>query len=152
MKTEERVSWQYEYSVEVTEIDTQHRELMDMVNDMIDHSTDPQGERKIFFQGVIGATYNHLAKHFDTEERMLVKAGYDKLAEHRKEHEKLSAKVKDIRSELENNNEDTAMRELIMTFKEYFQSHILMYDKEAKDYFKAGSKTTDFSGFQAGIF
>ena len=151
MNAIERVSWEYEYSVGVIEIDAQHKELMNMVNDLIGHSTDTKAERMMFFQKATERAYYHLVKHFDTEERVLSKTDYEKMTDHKKEHENLKAKIKAIRSELGNNNEDAAMNNLTITLKEYFLSHILLYDKEAKQFFQSGSKIMASTGFQEGI-
>jgi len=151
MKTIERVTWEYEYSVGVVEIDNQHKELMNLVNDLINHSTDEKNERKPYLLKAVETASSHLAKHFDTEERVLGKTDYEKMAEHKKEHENLVAKVKAVKNELGNNNEDTVMYNLSITMKEYFLSHILLYDKEAGKYFKTGSEIIAASGFQEGI-
>ena len=155
MKPVDLVRWELEYSVDVIEIDAQHRELMNMVNDMIHHSTESPAKTKAYLEKAIYTAGSSLAKHFDTEERILNRTNYDKLVDHKKEHENLTSKVKAIFYELGSNSQDIALYDLTVTLKEYFLSHILLYDKAAMEFFKAGSKVlaySDFqSDFQAGI-
>ena len=152
MKTLDRANWHFEYSVEVNEIDIQHRELMNMLNDMINHSADDYENRKKYFYNIMETASSHLANHFDTEERVLGKTSYDMLEEHKNEHKKLISRVTSLRDGLGKINEEIALYDLTATLKEYFLSHIIMFDKEAKEYFKTGSRIITHSGFQAGIF
>ena len=151
MRPIELVNWELDYSVDVVELDSQHRELMNLVNDMINHSTDNETERKKYFQRIIFVASSHVAKHFDTEEKVLSRTNYGIFEEHKKEHKKITEKIKAIQDELGNNNGDIALQNLTVTLKEYFLSHILLYDKEAKEFFKAGSKIIASADFQAGI-
>ena len=151
MEVTERFNWDIEYSVGVAEIDNQHKELMKLVNNLISHSSDTKTERKLFFHKVIEIANNRLANHFDTEERVLSRTSYEKLTDHKKEHENLTSRVKAIRSEVGSNNEDLALYDLTLILKEYFLSHILLYDKEAKDFFKTGSDMIAPNGFLEGI-
>ena len=147
----ETMNWALDYSVGVVEIDGQHRELLNLLNSLIQHSEDSRAERKSYFQKVIIIVNTHVAKHFDTEERVLCRTAYEKLEEHKKEHEKISGRIKKIWQELGSSNGDRALYDLTVTLKEYFLSHILLYDKEAMDFFKAGSKLAVSDGFHAGI-
>ena len=151
MKAIDLVNWELDYTIGVSEIDAQHRELINMVNDMIRHSFNSQAERKMYFAKNIISVSSHIARHFDTEERVLVRTSYEKLTEHKKEHEKITGKIKTIRNELGASSGDATLYNLTITLKEYFLSHILLYDKDAKEFFRAGSKSIASADFHAGI-
>ena len=151
METRDFISWGLDYTTGITEIDDQHRELMDLANEMIIHSSASQAERKIFIQKVVFIAGNLLANHFNTEERVLTRTNYDRLAEHKKQHEILIGKVKAVLTEVGNNNEEIVLFNLTNTFKENFLSHILFYDKDAKDFFQTGISYNTHTGIQAGV-
>ena len=151
MTDAECFTWENEYSVGVMEIDSQHKDLMKLLNDLIRHSTEPKVKRVQFFQKAIEMAHNYFANHFDTEERVLNKTDYEKFMDHKKEHENIIARVKAIWSELGTNNEDAVMHNLTITLKEYFLSHILLFDKEAQHFLRSGNEVFANAGFQEGI-
>lgn len=134
----ELINWDEEYSLGITEIDEQHRELLNFVNDLISHSTDSQIGGNIYLKKIIDAVINHVTHHFWTEEKILAKTDYKKLNDHKMEHEKITAKIIDIRSEMGNEKGEMALYNLTITLREYFLSHILLFDRDAKYYFRAG--------------
>jgi len=136
--TGELLKWDTKYSVGVDEIDAQHKELLDFVNDLINHSIEKQIGGNIYIKKIIDAIINHVTHHFSTEEKLLAKTSYTKLAEHKKEHEKIAARVIDLRREMGNEKGDMALYSLTVTLREYFLIHIVQYDKEACDFFKEG--------------
>ena len=139
MKAIELIHWESEYSVGVAEIDAQHLDLINLINDMISLSTETRaGAKKNFIEKctLAGA---HWFKHFETEENILSKTTYEKFADHKNEHENLTAKVVNLQNIL-SSKEDVDLFSLIVSFKEWVLSHILLYDKEAKDFFKMGNK------------
>ena len=138
--SDEHINWESEYSVGVAEIDKQHLELLNFVNDLINNSTENQKGLSAYNRKVIEDVINHVAFHFETEERILSKTNYEKFGDHKKEHEKISAKINNIRSEIGNEKSDMALYNLTITLKEYFLSHILLFDKDAAEYFREGEQ------------
>ena len=132
-------NWESEYSLGVAEIDAHHQELLNFVNDLINNSAESQIGRSIYFKKIIDAIINHMTHYFGTEEKILANTKYEKLTDHKKEHERITEKIIKIRSEIGNEKEEMALYNLTVTLKEYFLSHILLYDKEARDFFREGA-------------
>ena len=133
----ELVHWESEYSVGAAEIDSQHKDLVELINELISHSAQSQSGWKKKFEKSIKSIAAHSSLHFKTEEEILSKTEYKNFADHKKEHERLTGKLKHIINELDNIKWEVELYTLTVSFKEWFLSHILLYDKEAKDYFKA---------------
>jgi hemerythrin-like metal-binding protein len=92
------LTWDKTLSVEVPEIDEDHRRLVDLYN-ILNHAV------------VDGATPEYLAAvtdeliactiwHFRHEERLMLQYGFDGLAEHKAEHEELIASAKALQQQL----------------------------------------------------
>jgi len=129
-----------DFSVGVTEIDTQHQELLGLVNELIDHSQKKQMGGTIYFKKIIDAVINHVTHHFASEEMILSKTDYGNFPDHKMEHDKLIQKIIFIRSEFGNEKGDMALFNLTVALKEYFLSHVLLYDKDAGKFFAEGVK------------
>jgi len=139
IKPPELMHWESEYSVGVKEIDAQHLELMKKINDLISHSINSLDEGVRYFEETMNAVIEDTAIHFKTEEKLLLKTDYEVFADHKKEHDELMGKVESIKKELKKIKAETDLRNLTISFREWFLSHILLYDKEARDSFKAAS-------------
>ena len=141
MNENELIHWESEYSVGVEKIDNQHKELMNLINDLISRSVEQapmgnRGENKKHFLKISALTRDYTLKHFRTEEKILSNTTYGKFEDHKREHEKLTAKMAAIIDELKNTKGEIDLYNLTVNFKEWLLSHILLFDKEAKEYFR----------------
>lgn len=78
------VTWCDEYNVNVEEIDTQHRKLLELVNDL--HSSVEACVDKNDLKNLLIELLEFTKVHFSTEERFMKEYDYPELAEHHKEH------------------------------------------------------------------
>jgi len=142
MKTEyiNYIIWNKEYSIDVLEIDLQHKELMNLVNNSISHCLGSAKSEKKYFDKIVNESIKFLEKHFSTEEQIFDRTGYDKKEEHKKEHETIFNKMTAISNDLKDDKKEMDLFTLITNLKEWLLSHILAYDKTAKEYFKEGIK------------
>jgi hemerythrin len=84
--------WDNTLSVDVPEIDEDHRKLVDLFN-LLNHAV-AAGEAKAYVEAVMEELVSCTLWHFRHEERLMLKYGYAGLAEHRSEHEELIASAK----------------------------------------------------------
>ena len=136
----ELIHWKQEFSVGVDEIDAHHREMVDHINALINNSEGSLAGKKKFFRKTMTSIKKLAAKHFKIEEKILSKSKYERLEEHKREHENLSEKINNVKNEIAGIKEDNDLFNLTVNLKEWLLSHILLYDKEAHPYFKTGSK------------
>jgi hemerythrin-like metal-binding protein len=134
----EYIKWDKEYSVDVPEIDTQHKELMNIINHFIRNCTGDMAAEKAFFDKIIDIGIKEIERHFNTEEKILDKTKYGKLEEHKAEHKIFLNKLKTIVNEIKEGKREINLTEMTINVKEWLLTHIIAYDKEAKEYFKGG--------------
>ncbi|MGE5155829.1 MAG: bacteriohemerythrin [Bdellovibrio bacteriovorus] len=84
--------WDSGLSVHVKEIDEDHRRLVDVFN-ILSHSVE-QGDARNYIEAVLEELISLTVWHFRHEERLMLKYGYQGLAEHKTEHEQLIASAR----------------------------------------------------------
>jgi hemerythrin len=88
------LTWKPEFSLGIESIDDEHRQMIDMINDVYKQMLNcSEIERPELFLSDI---YIAVAAHFAHEERMMVKAKYHEYKEHRADHESLLVELRDI--------------------------------------------------------
>ena len=84
--------WDEALSVQLQEIDDDHRRLVDLFN-MLNHSV-IDNDAPDYINAVLEELITCTAWHFRHEERLMVKYGYQGLDEHRAEHNELIASAR----------------------------------------------------------
>jgi hemerythrin len=85
--------WDSGLSVHVKEIDEDHRRLVDLFN-ILSHAV-AQGDARSYIEAVLEELISLTVWHFRHEERLMLKYGYEGLAEHKSEHEQLVESVRE---------------------------------------------------------
>ena len=120
------LEWKESYSVGVRLLDIQHRQLLDIIN-QVAAARDANLTEKFFF-----TTLNLLVKyadiHFSTEEKYMREQGYPGLAEHEEEHRKFTENVFALRESLEGKN-PSIFPEIQTFLRDWYISHVLGTDR-----------------------
>ncbi len=118
--------WKDEYSVNILEIDAQHKRLVAMTNELFDAMGQGKG------QDVLGRILNGLAgyavTHFQKEEKLMEQYGYPGLDEHKRKHNNLTMKVKQLKQAFETSNTPITL-ETGNFLKAWLVKHIMVTDK-----------------------
>lgn len=88
------IEWQDEFSVGVAAVDHEHREMVDLINELYD-SLMQQGNEEMVEQ-FLGEIYAKISAHFALEEHVMREREYDKFAEHKADHERLLDEIRDL--------------------------------------------------------
>jgi hemerythrin-like metal-binding protein len=83
--------WKEEYAVNVVEIDEQHKKLLALVNQL--HAGVRSGQSKEDLQKIFAGLLDYTLKHFETEEGLMVRAGFPDFHEHKMEHDEFRKKI-----------------------------------------------------------
>ncbi|MBC8211755.1 MAG: hemerythrin family protein [Gammaproteobacteria bacterium] len=86
--------WDESLSVEVDEIDEDHRRLVDLFN-ILSHSV-TDGDADDYIDAVLEELISCTIWHFRHEERLMIKHQYAGLGEHKAEHQALIDSVRDL--------------------------------------------------------
>lgn len=127
LKKRQYFVWKPEYSVGIDSIDTQHRKLVSLINNLqtaIDYSAGEQFERE-----ALDALVDYTRTHFGYEEDLMQKHCYPSFEPHRAEHHRMIANVETV---LESYREDpdAAMQEANSFLKNWLIKHINGTDKQ----------------------
>ncbi len=126
--------WSQNLSVNIAEIDKQHRKLVDLINLLYDSMKEGKGKE------VVGKILNDLTDytvhHFSTEERLFEKYAYPEYARHKKDHEDLTKQVIDIKGKFMAGK--TVLTMEVMNFlKDWLNNHIMQVDKKYSAFLNA---------------
>jgi len=89
------IKWQDIYEVHVDEIDSQHRKLVGLVNDMAEAMR--AGKGKTVVGKVLKNLVEYTAYHFETEEGYFREHEYPEYEEHRRMHQELTKRAKELK-------------------------------------------------------
>lgn len=118
-------AWSPILSVEVDEIDEDHRKLVNVFN-ILNHAV-REGEAPDYIAAVLEELINCTVWHFSHEERLMIKHGYPEFEEHRSEHRELIESVRNLQQEIL--KADSAMTDENIEFLErWLMEHILTTD------------------------
>lgn len=123
--------WDKTLSVAVPEIDEDHRRLVDLFN-ILNHAVEDR-EPPSYVDAVMEELVSCTVWHFRHEERLMLKHGYEGLAEHKQEHEELIASARALQQRLL--QEDRAVSNQDIEYLEHWLTgHIFAADMDMGAY------------------
>lgn len=135
-----QLEWQDDFSVEVQEIDDQHKKIIGFINSLSENLGGPaiaQIQKNILREMTEYAQY-----HFETEEKYFDLFDYEDSAEHKMSHDTYEHTVGEFEKRLaildSNNDNDCASFTLDLTgfLEDWWVGHILHSDKKYMSCFK----------------
>ena len=127
----EIIQWSESICVNNSEIDNQHKNLIQLTNNLILNSNAKVNSE------IIGETLQKLLKyikeHFKDEEELLEKCNYPKLEEHKKEHKKFVKKIVDFCNDVLN-GKSAVTEEMIYFLVDWLLNHTSIDDQDYKNY------------------
>lgn len=123
--------WDKTLSVDVPEIDEDHRRLVDLFN-ILNHSV-VDGDAENYIEAVMDELISCTAWHFKHEERLMLKYGYEGLVEHKSEHEELIASAKALEQSFLQQGKAVSSED-IQFLEHWLTGHILGADMSLGSY------------------
>ena len=127
-----RREWKDSFSVGIEKIDSQHRGLLDLINEIGDLA-DRQFAAKPEVFTVLNAMVRYAENHFQTEEGYLKKYGYPGLLQQKEAHEAFSESVFSMAGELEKAS-GLSLTAILLYLEDWYADHILGFDRGYKDF------------------
>jgi hemerythrin len=121
------IQWTPDFSVGVDSIDTDHKLLISLINQLDDAIRG--GEPKETVNNVLDALLDYTNYHFAREEMLMRACGYPDIEAHARTHATLRAQVHDIRGRYRRNAESIHAREVLAFLKNWLTTHIIGRDK-----------------------
>ena len=134
--------WDPRFSVNITEIDQQHKNLIGLINRL--HEAMQPGNQRLFDSAlkelvtqasVINEMVSYSHYHFATEEkymRMYLYPGYE---EHKKEHESFIGEVQRFKNDFDGGKVLLSI-EIMQFLRKWLGNHILGTDKQYEPFFE----------------
>ncbi len=119
------MNWNDTFSVGVEEIDSQHKQLINMVNEFYDnlnHEREALGK-------LLNSLVDYAGYHFSTEEKYMHKFNYPDTYIHEKEHEMFIKRAIDVKKLYEEGKLVISL-EITNFIKEWIVNHVLGTDKK----------------------
>lgn len=128
------IDWDEKYSVDVQEIDDQHKKLFSLFNKLQDLMI--KGKKKTELEQVLAELIDYTVIHFATEEKLMHQFSYIGYVEHKRTHDNLLAEAKELQ---ENFIKDSIIlaEDLSVFLTDWLTDHILDVDKKYAPLFKS---------------
>ncbi|MFO1112452.1 MAG: bacteriohemerythrin [Rhodospirillales bacterium] len=121
------IHWTPDFSVGVKSLDTDHKILISLINQLDDAIRG--GEPGQTIASVLDALLDYTDYHFAREEALMAACDYPDLEAHLRTHNTLRAQVHDIRVRYRRNAESIHGREVLAFLKNWLTAHIIGRDK-----------------------
>lgn len=119
------IEWKSHYSVGVEAVDHEHRELIDLINEL--HEELVAGAEEPDVAAFLGEIFRGISAHFALEEKFMREHRYDQLDEHKQAHEQLLEDIRDIMDGYEA-DPVASSHELSKRLDDWFTQHFKTHD------------------------
>ena len=126
------INWNDSFSVKVSEIDQQHKMLIDMVNEL--HDAMKIGKGRDALGKIVENLIRYSTTHFALEERYFAQIEYPDIDNHVKEHANFIRKVMEFQEGFNKRNLTLSV-EVMKFLSDWLQSHILGADQKYSQFF-----------------
>ncbi|MFZ0788714.1 MAG: bacteriohemerythrin [Chromatiaceae bacterium] len=123
--------WNSTLSVQVEEIDEDHRKLVDLFN-ILNHSV-AEGDATDYIEAVLEELISCTVWHFRHEERLMLKYGYEGILEHKTEHQELIESAKALQQKFQQKGKQVSSED-IEFLEHWLTEHIFVADMEMGSY------------------
>jgi len=132
-KMKQFMPWSSELELGIEKFDDQHKELVKLINRLYDAMKDNRGDDVLL--NILDELVNYTVYHFDSEEEMFAKFGYENQAEHIKIHTNLKNTAVELKQKILN-GEAVIGFNVISFLENWVKNHILVEDRKYIDLFK----------------
>lgn len=134
------IKWDKKFEVGNMEIDSEHRVFVRILQKII-YSVDKKNHKHT--ERLVNEIYKYADFHFHSEETIMIEMGYPDLTAHKKEHETLLIKLRDLISIIGYEDHIRPMADFISFLTNWFTDHTLTTDKKLADYLKQNEPIVD---------
>jgi len=94
MNTMNLVEWRDDFKIGIEEVDFEHQELIELINESYSAAKDEDSAMDIM--DFLGEIFSQISAHFALEEKVMRELKYDHYEEHKEDHERLLDSIRDI--------------------------------------------------------
>ena len=120
------IQWRKEFETGVAEVDHEHQELVDLINQLHEQIGADASREKV--NGFLGEVFAKISAHFALEETVMRKHDYDEYLDHKADHEKLLDDLRDIMDDFEAGSDADYKKALGVAVRDWFVNHFKTKD------------------------
>lgn len=120
------IVWQDDYSVDIQEIDEQHKSLVRLINQLYEALASKQHRDQV--AKILDELIDYTVIHFAVEETLMRIFHYPEYDEHKLSHDHIAQKVRAFQQDF-NSGEANVDMELLLFLKNWLTQHIVQVDK-----------------------
>jgi len=123
-----RIPWKKNFCSGFHTIDDQHRELIGLINTLMDRlaANCPVASIRYYLAEI----HELIEVHFRDEERIMLAAGYNGAAAHKTDHDRLLLRIRANLEEVRLDRSEVSKIELTRTLDDWFSVHFRTYDRD----------------------
>jgi len=125
------IQWDDIYSVGMEDLDSQHRSILKIINQLIIEKKTGHLDHKI--SSIMEELVNYAQYHFSSEEKFMKQYGYSQLGVHKVEHQFFIKKLEDFQKELGKKEEDIH-NDILSFLQGWWSHHVLVVDQQYAKY------------------
>ncbi|MGD8782063.1 MAG: bacteriohemerythrin [Ignavibacteria bacterium] len=129
-KLKKFIEWSDKYNCNVQVIDEQHKQTIDLANELHRHLGESYNWR---IESIMKRLIEHLRIHFDTEEFLMKSHKYESYISHKLEHDRYYKKVQSYETALKEGNEVISL-EFLNSLRTWFRNHLRLNDQKLGKY------------------
>ena len=127
-----RIEWDESYSVKIGDIDDQHKELINLFNEVHDCIDSNRAIERL--GSVLEDLIDYTRVHFVTEEKLLRENGYPNYEQHKKMHDDLTIRVLDLQDRYSKDHSVAVLIDSMKFMTDWLTQHIIRTDKQYSTY------------------
>jgi hemerythrin len=126
-------AWDDKFSVNIREIDEQHKKLVENINKL--HEAISAGEGNEVLESILQSLVDYAHTHFDAEEKLMKLYEYPEYEQHKKEHDDLTQKVIEMEKKYKESGSIAMPLHVMKFLKGWLEDHLLNTDKKYVPFF-----------------
>lgn len=121
------LDWEEDFACGVASIDHEHRELIEVINDLLARMGEDGTEDEVAY--FLGEVHGQIESHFALEEKLMRDAGYPNYGPHKADHDRLLDEIRDIMEDAGTGLSGTR-DSLAQRLRDWFSDHFRTLDRD----------------------
>ncbi len=131
------IEWNEKLTIGHAQIDSQHQQLVRMVNEL--HDAMAAGKGRDLLKPLLDRLVQYTRTHFAAEESFMQQSRYPDYAEHKGQHETLTRQVVELKQQFDAGSKHLSID--VMNFlRRWLQDHIMNSDRKVAQHIAAAAK------------
>lgn len=127
------MAWTDDYAIQIPAIDSEHRLLLTMLNDVERLAEQPSPLQTSLVSAALDNLVNAVKRHFASEEQFLAAIGFPDLDRHRTEHAQLGNQMDRFCRTVKRGEQQIDER-LLLFLRDWYLRHIILHDSRIGSY------------------